>query len=57
MEGGTVEWRVNTWRVGGAGIEVTRSLGDFDLKPGVTAAPEVICHRLQPADEFLVRTQ
>ncbi|CAI5963616.1 unnamed protein product [Closterium sp. NIES-65] len=52
--GGLVQWRVNTWRVGAAGIEVTRSLGDHDMKPAVTAEPEVTHHRLTEEDEFLV---
>ncbi|GJP48103.1 hypothetical protein CLOM_g7383 [Closterium sp. NIES-68] len=52
--GGLVQWRVNTWRVGVAGIEVTRSLGDHDMKPAVTAEPEVMHHKLSADDEFLV---
>eukprot|EP00271_Cylindrocystis_brebissonii_P013222 TRINITY_DN328_c0_g1_i5.p1 TRINITY_DN328_c0_g1~~TRINITY_DN328_c0_g1_i5.p1 ORF type:complete len:470 (+),score=99.66 TRINITY_DN328_c0_g1_i5:507-1916(+) len=52
--GGKVEWRVNTWRVGKAAIEVTRSLGDGDLKPSVTADPKIMEHVLTPDDEFMV---
>eukprot|EP00897_Mesotaenium_endlicherianum_P007988 jgi/Mesen1/7217/ME000371S06301 len=53
-DGGFVEWRVNTWRVGKAAIEVTRSLGDGDLKPAVTAEPEITKFFLTPDDEFMV---
>lgn len=53
-EGGFVQWRVNTWRVGKAGIEVTRSIGDHDLKPAVTAEPQITHCQLAPDDEFLV---
>ncbi|CAI5485915.1 unnamed protein product [Closterium sp. Naga37s-1] len=52
--GGLVQWRVNTWRVGIAGIEVTRSLGDHDMKLAVTAEPEITHHKLSEDDEFLV---
>lgn len=52
--GGSVSWRVNTWRVGSAAIEVTRSIGDDDLKPYVTAEPEVAVCKLSGDDEFLV---
>eukprot|EP00850_Spirogloea_muscicola_P016169 SM000129S26156 [mRNA] locus=s129:400643:403596:+ [translate_table: standard] len=52
--GGRVTWRVNTWRVGDAAIEVARSIGDDDLKPAVTAVPEVMEHLLTSADEFMV---
>lgn len=52
--GGSVSWRVNTWRVGAAAIEVTRSIGDDDLKPYVTAEPEVTVCKLSSDDEFLI---
>eukprot|EP00850_Spirogloea_muscicola_P023527 SM000364S13662 [mRNA] locus=s364:59070:63877:+ [translate_table: standard] len=67
--GDRVTWRVNTWRVGDAAIEVinqnsvdvfelmcqvARSIGDDDLKPAVTAVPEVMEHLLTSADEFMV---
>ncbi|CAN1181445.1 Protein kinase and PP2C-like domain-containing protein [Linum perenne] len=35
--GGEVKWQVDTWRVGLAALQVTRSIGDDDLKPAVTA--------------------
>ncbi|KAK8959993.1 Protein kinase and PP2C-like domain-containing protein [Platanthera guangdongensis] len=53
-EGMEVKWQVNTWRVGPAALEVTRSIGDGDLKPAVTAEPEIIETSLSTADEFLV---
>ncbi|GAQ90746.1 Serine/threonine protein phosphatase [Klebsormidium nitens] len=52
--GGIVEWRVDTWRVGQAAIQVTRSIGDGDLKPAVTAFPEVSAIELTEEDEFLI---
>eukprot|EP00898_Chlorokybus_atmophyticus_P003259 jgi/Chlat1/3934/Chrsp26S04194 len=52
--GSTVEWRVDTWRVGAAALQVSRSIGDDDLKPAVTAEPEVTTHKLTPQDEFLI---
>ncbi|CAI0437776.1 unnamed protein product [Linum tenue] len=52
--GGEVEWRVDTWRVGRAALQVTRSIGDDDLKPAVTAEPEVTETNLTEEDEFLV---
>ncbi|XP_073285063.1 protein kinase and PP2C-like domain-containing protein isoform X2 [Primulina huaijiensis] len=39
--GGEVKWQLDTWRVGLAALQVTRSIGDDDLKPYVTAEPEV----------------
>jgi len=35
--------------------QVTRSIGDDDLKPAVTAEPEITESTLCPEDEFLVR--
>lgn len=53
--GGRVQWKLDSWRVGSAGIEVTRSLGDVDLKSdGVTAEPEVVVVDLTPRDKFVV---
>lgn len=55
MDGGTVEWKVNSWRVGKVGIQVTRSLGDGDLKSeGVIADPEVIYKEITKEDQFLI---
>eukprot|EP00891_Asterochloris_glomerata_P003383 jgi/Astpho2/3383/e_gw1.00054.24.1_t len=53
--GARVDWRVNSWRVGPAGLQVTRSIGDADVKAqGVTALPEVAVHQLAQHDEFVV---
>ncbi|CAK7339874.1 unnamed protein product [Dovyalis caffra] len=52
--GGQVKWQVDTWRVGNAALQVTRSIGDDDLKPAVTAEPEIIETVLSAEDEFLV---
>ncbi|KAK9828917.1 hypothetical protein WJX72_002777 [[Myrmecia] bisecta] len=53
--GGKVEWRVDSWRVGAVGLQVTRSLGDADLKAdGLTAEPEVASYELTADDEFLI---
>uniref|UniRef100_A0A7N0V256 Protein-serine/threonine phosphatase n=1 Tax=Kalanchoe fedtschenkoi TaxID=63787 RepID=A0A7N0V256_KALFE len=52
--GGEVKWQVDTWRVGPAALQVTRSIGDDDLKPFVTAEPEVTETILSPGDEYLV---
>ncbi|KAF5176296.1 kinase and PP2C-like domain-containing protein [Thalictrum thalictroides] len=52
--GGQVRWQVDTWRVGAAALQVTRSIGDDDLKPAVTAEPEVTETTLTCEDEFLV---
>ncbi|CAL4949367.1 unnamed protein product [Urochloa decumbens] len=49
-----VKWQIDTWRVGAAALQVTRSIGDDDLKPAVTAQPEVIETALSDDDEFLV---
>ncbi|XP_006645973.2 protein kinase and PP2C-like domain-containing protein [Oryza brachyantha] len=53
-EGTEVKWQIDTWRVGAAALQVTRSIGDDDLKPAVTAQPEVIETILSSDDEFLV---
>ncbi|KAF9664523.1 hypothetical protein SADUNF_Sadunf16G0027600 [Salix dunnii] len=61
--GGQVKWQVDTWRVGHAALQassghfdypVTRSIGDDDLKPAVTAEPEITETVLSAEDEFLV---
>ncbi|PON90384.1 Serine/threonine protein kinase [Trema orientale] len=52
--GGQVKWQVDTWRVGAAALQVTRSIGDDDLKPAVTAEPEITETILSADDEFLV---
>jgi serine/threonine protein phosphatase PrpC len=56
--GGSVAVRAGSWRVGGAALQVTRALGDFDLKGpidgGVTAEPEVVELMLTPEDQFIV---
>ncbi|CAD6238358.1 unnamed protein product [Miscanthus lutarioriparius] len=52
--GTEVKWQIDTWRVGSAALQVTRSIGDDDLKPAVTAQPEVIETALSADDEFLV---
>ncbi|XP_038718734.1 protein kinase and PP2C-like domain-containing protein isoform X2 [Tripterygium wilfordii] len=52
--GGEVKWQLDTWRVGLAALQVTRSIGDDDLKPAVTAEPEITETLLSAEDEFLV---
>ncbi|KAL1339592.1 hypothetical protein AAHE18_U049400 [Arachis hypogaea] len=52
--GGHVHWQVDTWRVGPPALQVTRSIGDDDLKPAVTAEPEITESILSVEDEFLV---
>ncbi|XP_062096983.1 protein kinase and PP2C-like domain-containing protein [Humulus lupulus] len=52
--GGQVKWQVDTWRVGAAALQVTRSIGDDDLKPAVTAEPEISETILSADDEYLV---
>lgn len=52
--GGQVKWQIDTWRVGHAALQVTRSIGDDDLKPAVTAEPEITETVLSAEDEFLV---
>lgn len=55
LDGGLVEWKVNSWRVGKVGIQVTRSLGDGDLKnEGVIADPEITYKEITKDDEFLI---
>jgi serine/threonine protein phosphatase PrpC len=54
--GGKVNWVGGTWRVGDAALQVTRALGDFDLKRGggVIADPEVVEVELTEDDHFVV---
>ena len=53
--GGAPSVRAGGWRVGAAGLQVTRSVGDADLKPyGVTAEAEAAELALQPGDAFLI---
>ncbi|GAA0179820.1 hypothetical protein Leryth_006601 [Lithospermum erythrorhizon] len=52
--GGEVQWQVDTWRVGPAALQVTRSIGDDDLKPAVTAEPEITNTEISIDDEYLV---
>ncbi|VAH60913.1 unnamed protein product [Triticum turgidum subsp. durum] len=52
-EGAEVRWQIDTWRVGAAALQVTRSIGDDDLKPAVTALPEITETDLTADDEFL----
>ncbi|ERN16642.1 hypothetical protein AMTR_s00051p00099980 [Amborella trichopoda] len=52
--GGQVKWQIDAWRVGVAALQVTRSIGDDDLKPAVTAEPEITQVRLSEDDEYLV---
>lgn len=52
--GGVVKWQVDTWRVGPAALQVTRSIGDDDLKPAVTAEPEITVTALSEDDEYMV---
>ncbi|CAL5321309.1 unnamed protein product [Camellia sinensis] len=53
-EGGQVKWQVDTWRVGPAALQVTRSIGDDDMKPVVTAEPEITETILYVEDEYLI---
>lgn len=52
--GGQVKWQLDTWRVGTAALQVTRSIGDDDLKPGVSAYPEITDATLTANDDFLI---
>ncbi|CAH9127525.1 unnamed protein product [Cuscuta epithymum] len=52
--GAQVKWQVDTWRVGNAALQVTRSIGDDDLKPAVTAEPEISETIMCPDDEYIV---
>jgi len=53
--GGFCSIRLGQWRVGDAGLAVTRSIGDADLKnQGVTAEAEIAEFDLGPEDSFLI---
>ncbi|CAL5418091.1 unnamed protein product [Camellia sinensis] len=52
-EGRQVKWQVDTWRVGPAALQVTLSIGDDDMKPVVTAEPEITETILYVEDEYL----
>jgi serine/threonine protein phosphatase PrpC len=53
--GGEVSVRMGGWRVGEAGLAVTRSIGDADVKDiGVTAEPEIYEKDLESEDSFLI---
>ncbi|KAL3637101.1 hypothetical protein CASFOL_019400 [Castilleja foliolosa] len=52
--GGHVKWQGDTWRIGPAALQVTRSIGDDDLKPFVTAEPEITETLLSDEDEYIV---
>ncbi|KXZ48955.1 hypothetical protein GPECTOR_24g245 [Gonium pectorale] len=61
-----VTWQHGGWRVGTSGLQVTRCIGDFDVKPGgpaastalppsgVSAVPEVSRIELTPDDLVLI---
>ncbi|KAL4860264.1 Protein kinase and PP2C-like domain-containing protein [Chlorella vulgaris] len=53
--GGACSVRAGGWRVGTAGLQVTRSIGDADLKgQGVSAEAEVAEVELSQQDSFLI---
>jgi serine/threonine protein phosphatase PrpC len=53
--GGALTRHVGGWRVGDAGLAVTRALGDADVKrDGVVATPEVTRTRLDANDAYVV---
>jgi len=52
--GGQVKWQIDTWHVGSTALQVTCSIGDDDVKPAVTAEPEVTETLLSTDDEYLV---
>ncbi len=53
--GGEVSIRMGGWRVGDAGLAVTRSIGDADVKNiGVTAEAEIFENDLEDDDSFLI---
>ncbi|KAK9835427.1 hypothetical protein WJX84_011751, partial [Apatococcus fuscideae] len=53
--GGLLYQVAGGWRIGRAGIQVSRSLGDAELKAdGLISAPEVTQRLLTEADEFLI---
>ena len=51
---GALSFQVDSWRIGRCGLQVTRSIGDADVKPlGVTSDPEITVHDLGDGDDFL----
>jgi len=51
----SLSWRVDGYRLGSAGIQVTRGLGDMDVKrDGLSAEAEISYVSLRPSDEFLI---
>ena len=52
--GGTLRQHDGEWRVGDVGLAVTRSIGDFDAKPVLTAEPEITEHTVGPDDRYIV---
>ncbi|QDZ18678.1 protein serine/threonine phosphatase 2C [Chloropicon primus] len=53
-KGGALRFQVDAWRIGSCGLQVTRSIGDADVKPlGVISVPEVVEHDLREGDDFI----
>ena len=53
--GGTIAQRNGGWRVGRVGLQVTRSIGDADLKDqGIIAEPEVFEYTVEEDDAFII---
>ncbi|CAK0781962.1 hypothetical protein CVIRNUC_005517 [Coccomyxa viridis] len=54
--GGQVNHVMGSWRIGQAGIQVSRCLGDHDLKGsgGLSADPEVISRDMDESDAFVI---
>lgn len=53
--GGRLRWHAGSWRIGDVGLQVTRSLGDFDEKRnGLTATPEITDMALTRREQFVV---
>lgn len=50
-----IRWERGSWRIGDIGLQVTRSLGDVDLKHiGICADPEITTLNLESSDSFLI---
>jgi len=55
IQRGALAFKFDTWRIGDAGLQVTRSIGDLDVKHlGVTSTPEVVRYDLGEDLDFLV---
>ncbi|EFJ49861.1 hypothetical protein VOLCADRAFT_117001, partial [Volvox carteri f. nagariensis] len=63
VAGTAVTWQHGSWRIGASGLQVTRCIGDYDVKggaaattaaAGVTALPEITSLELQPDDHFVI---